>query len=189
MTQSYRLKIIFIGDPDVGKTSLIKNFVEGVFPRDYLPTIGTNFYIKNIAFSSKNEEYDCQLSIWDVAGQDLWSGMRMQYYKSTDGVFLVGDLTRSQTFEHLVSYWKKDMGEFVDLSKPRLLLANKADLTTNYKKNQQFYNTMAKSLDCRSYFLTSAKTGLQVQDGFVEMVKACLNIQDLNPSNKKITKS
>jgi small GTP-binding protein len=178
MVKSYRLKIVVVGEPDVGKTSIIKNFVEGAFPKDYIPTIGANFFIKNVFFEANQEEYECQLGIWDIAGQILWSAMRMQYYKGADGVFVLGDLTKPKTFEQIENFWVKDIRDCLD-KVPLILLANKADLTKDSMKIDE--KKMRETLGFSKIIKTSAKTGQNIQLSFQEIIKSILNLQDINP--------
>ena len=120
-------KIIIVGEPAVGKTSLIKKFMSGRFSTDYKVSIGTNMFIKELDLDSG---MNIKLQIWDIAGQERWTEMRHIYYKGTHGAIIVGDLTRKKTFEQIVNFWSPDLNKFCE-DIPRIMLANKEDLVKN----------------------------------------------------------
>ncbi|MFW9818919.1 MAG: ADP-ribosylation factor-like protein, partial [Candidatus Thorarchaeota archaeon] len=66
------LKIIIVGEPAVGKTSLVKKFVSGQFAKDYRSSIGTNIFIKKIEL---NKIGKITIQLWDIAGQERWINM------------------------------------------------------------------------------------------------------------------
>ena len=101
-----KIKVIIIGDPGVGKTSLVKKFVSGRFSKDYKASIGTNMFIKNIILDSDKEVL---LHIWDIAGQERWIKMRHMYYRGSHGALIVGDLTRKNTFDQIIKFWIPDL--------------------------------------------------------------------------------
>ncbi|NMC08178.1 MAG: GTP-binding protein [Candidatus Lokiarchaeota archaeon] len=170
MVQStYKRKTVIIGDSAVGKTSLISCFVEHKFPNDYLPTIGTNLYVKEITVSPKVQ---FQMTCWDIAGEKKWTTMRKLYYKGATGVFMVGDLTRKETFESLKKYWLVDMRQHCD-NVPIILLANKDDLPSSI--DDAYLHETAQALNAVATFRTSAKAEKNVNDAFMEIVKAMLS--------------
>ncbi len=159
-TKKFTLKIILIGDPAVGKTSLVKKFVSGQFTRDYRSSIGTNIYIKNIILDDKVK---VTLQIWDIAGQERWIKMRYAYYAGAKGILLVGDLTRRNTFIQIEEFWVPDIKQYCP-SAPITLLANKNDLVSEL--NEQKITSLAKRINSISTFYTSAKTGDNVELAF-----------------------
>lgn len=169
MVQStYKGKCVIIGDSAVGKTSLISCFVEHKFPTDYLPTIGTNLYVKEVDVS---ENLHFQMTCWDIAGDKKWSIMRKLYYKGATGVFMTADLTRVDTFESLLHYWLKDMKEYCE-NVPVLLLANKADLKPVV--DDGYIKRVTKELNAIGMYKTSAKSETNVNAAFMDMVQAML---------------
>lgn len=166
--RKFVFKIVVIGDGAVGKTSLIARFAEKTFQAEYKPTLGTNIVIKELQLDNNN----IKLLLWDIAGQAKWRDVRHLYYKGAQGSILVFDVTRPGTFESIPA-WYKDLIKFSgDI--PRILLANKVDLTDIRKVNQDQGQTIAKEFDA-SYFETSAKDGTQVNDAFEKLSIAILN--------------
>ncbi|MFX1374972.1 MAG: Rab family GTPase [Promethearchaeota archaeon] len=162
MTESkkIKLKIIIVGEPAVGKTSLVKKFVSGHFSKDYRSSIGTDIYTKNIILEDKTP---MTLQLWDIAGQERWINMRHSYYLGAKGVIIVGDLTRKITFDQIEKFWIQDIKQYCSVS-PIILLANKHDLSSNLKK--QDIVSLGKRINAESILFTSAKTGEKVEAAF-----------------------
>ena len=157
---TYLIKIIIIGDPGVGKTSLVKQFISEKFSRDYRITIGTNIFTQNLTL---NTGEITKLQIWDIAGQERWVEMRHLYYKGAHGVMMVADLTRRKTFEQLVKFWKNDLMKHCK-NVPIILIANKNDLINEIRPEE--IENIRKDI-CASYiFNTSAKDGTNVNKSF-----------------------
>jgi Ras-related protein Rab-7A len=154
------LKIIIIGEPAVGKTSLVKRFVSGKFSKDYLSSIGTNIYTKKIDLDNEKQ---ITLQLWDIAGQERWINMRHSYYSGARGVIIVGDLTRENTFVQIEKFWVLDIGQFCS-DAPILLLANKLDLQGNLQ--HQEISSLGERIKAVDIIMTSAKTGENVEHAF-----------------------
>ncbi|MHA1679699.1 MAG: GTP-binding protein [Promethearchaeota archaeon] len=164
-TTTYKGKCVIIGDSAVGKTSLISCFVEQKFPNDYLPTIGTNLYLKEVRPS---DDVLFQLTCWDIAGEKKWNVMRKLYYKGSTGAFIVADLSRPETFNSVKDYWIKELREYCS-DIPVVLLANKADLDHSYSDAQ--IEEFGKEIGVVKTYITSAKTSFNVDDAFITLVR------------------
>ncbi len=156
----FTLKIIIVGEPAVGKTSLVKKFVSGQFSKDYRSSIGTNIFIKKINLENIGET---TIQLWDIAGQERWINMRRSYYSGAKGVLIVGDLTRKNTFDQIVKFWVPDVKQYCELT-PIVLIANKNDLKE--KINEIEINTLGQQINAIGIFTTSAKTGENVEMAF-----------------------
>jgi small GTP-binding protein len=161
----YQKKICLLGDPAVGKTSLIRRFVEDTFEENYVSTIGTNVLSKlvNLYFPETGETTKIKLLIWDIAGQKSISDIHASYFHGAEGALIVCDITRKETLEHLPD-WIYQYRKISDNS-AFVVLANKSDL--DFKKAIDLNETkrLAESYDTH-YFLTSAKTGDGVENSF-----------------------
>jgi small GTP-binding protein len=166
----YQIKIIIIGDPGVGKTSLVKQFVSGQFSRDYKASIGTNIFIKKLVLDSTKEVL---LHIWDIAGQERWIKMRKLYYKGSNGALIVGDLSRRNTFDQICKFWIPDLEKNCGTI-PYILLANKNDLEPNILRSE--LEEISRTINANSILYTSAKSGEHVEDSFKIISKLSLNI-------------
>ncbi|WP_457558185.1 GTP-binding protein [Candidatus Harpocratesius sp.] len=158
---NFSAKIIVLGDPMVGKTSLIRRFVDNKFAESYISTIGVDILRKSISFS---EESSVVLSIWDIGGQEKnLTPYRKRFYQGADHAFIAFDISRRKTFES-IDHWLEDMQSSLDRRVFITLIATKMDLE-NQEITIEEIQKKADELGC-PYILTSAKTGSNVYDAF-----------------------
>jgi len=166
-------KICLLGDWGVGKTSLIRKFVFDQFDDKYLTTFGTKVTKKRIQFKKTQEDIiDINLMIWDIMGQEEFKKVQLMSYKSANGALIVCDLTRRETLDRL-KIWKSDLfsvtGEI-----PIIILGNKSDLIDNAQFTAVDLTKTAEKLSAQG-FLTSAKTGDNVEKAFVYIGKKLID--------------
>lgn len=159
MSKAYVYKLVTVGDPGVGKSSLINRFVENKFKIEYQPTLGANIVIKDVQL----ENILIRLLIFDIAGQKRWSEVRKLYYKGAQAAIIVYDVTRPMTFKS-ISDWCKDLTENAELVS-KVLIANKIDLIDEIKISSEEGNNLAQELNC-PIFETSALDGTKVPEAF-----------------------
>jgi len=156
-TKSYALKLIVVGDPAVGKSSLIRRHADNTFESDYAPTIGTDFILKVV----KLENMEITATIWDIGGHEQFLTIRHIYYEGADAAIIVYDVSREETFKS-VKKWYEDITKSAGIL-PTLIIGNKTDLERKVKKE-----TAEKlALEMHAIFYeTSAKTGENVNTAF-----------------------
>ena len=156
-------KIVLIGHFGVGKSSLIRRFVQDTFSEDYKVTIGVHVLKKEITLPKTND--DITLVIWDLEGNDDISNTRPSYLLGTNGFLYVFDMTRPATYEQLES----DLDYIKDRypKTPIKVIGNKKDLVTNefIKQNKDVFGRFVD-------FYTSAKSGKNVEDVFTKLAEA-----------------
>lgn len=152
-------KICLLGDIAVGKTSLVRRFVEGKFDDKYLSTIGVKISRKTL------EQPDSKLNllIWDLAGGDDFSKAGASYLRGAAGALIVCDLTRPDTI-NAYHYYAEQLKEISPQAK-LLFLGNKSDLEDKRRLTDEQLAEASQRWDS-SYLLTSAKTGLNVEEAF-----------------------
>ncbi|MGH1386546.1 Rab family GTPase [Kordia sp.] len=154
-------KIILLGHFGVGKSSLIRQFVENTFTSDYKVTIGVHILKKEVEISP---DETISLIIWDLEGYDDIKKTRASYLLGTHGFIYVFDVTRPATFENL----KDDITYLTNqyANTPLKVVGNKVDLVTKtyLKENKDMFGVTPD-------FLTSAKTGDKVDDMFIALAK------------------
>ena len=105
----YRFKFIVLGDHEVGKTSIIRRFVENSFLDKYRATIGLNILSHDFeAFGNK-----ISIMLWDIGAQKFFKRYRKTYYNGAQAAFLVFDLTNRESFNNL-TYWYNELMEFIE---------------------------------------------------------------------------
>jgi len=169
MSSSVVSKVLVVGDVATGKTSLIRRYVHGWFTQDHKSTIGVDFSLKTI----KIDGIDCHMQMWDIAGQERFTGLARIYYRDAVGAVIVFDLTDRTTLESAAS-WKKDIDNKVFLKNndpiPVLLIGNKVDLISSGEAEQCCTDDAIKAFAKENGFLgfakTSAKDNTNVDDCF-----------------------
>jgi len=156
----YSTKLILTGDWKVGKTSLIRRFVENKFKDEYISTIGVDI-TKHVV--DLTEETKINFIIWDVGGQNL-APYRKRFYEGANCAMIVVDRTREETLEN-VKNWVDDIRESVNRRIPIIIVANKSDLVDEVVLSEEDIKNTADKYDY-NYIITSAKTGENVNDAF-----------------------
>lgn len=156
-----RKKILLLGDFSVGKTSLIRRYVDGSFDDSYLTTIGVK--ISKKALTMQNEDYE--LIVWDVEGATPSKSIPLTYYKGASGAIFVTDVNRSETLESLRNHIDVFLG--VNPKAKYVIANNKADLLSEAQKASFPLQNCA--------FLTSAKEDLNVEELFITLLKEILS--------------
>ncbi len=160
----YAFKIIVIGDPSVGKTSLILRYTDNAFRQTYLPTIGTNLTEKGVTFGKMK----AKLVLWDIAGQSKFNTFRKSFYNGARGIIVAFDLTSPETFRN-VKAWYNDAISVIGKA-PCYILGNKLDLVERRAISDTDIQALAKELGC-DVILTSALTGEHVDQAFTDIAK------------------
>ena len=156
-------KLILAGDYQVGKTSLIKRFVQNSFQENYISTIGVEISKKNIDLSSETQ---IQFIIWDIGGQKQeMQPFRKRFFSGANAAFIVVDRTRPSTLENF-KFWNKSIKEIVKVNIPTVIIGNKSDLIDDIVVSKSNIKKIADEYGYR-YLLTSAKTGENVNDAFM----------------------
>ncbi len=174
------LKLALLGDPAVGKTSLINRYTEEGFKENYQPTLGVNIVMKKL----KIEEYEIQLAIWDIAGQDKYDLTRKMFFEGCTGSLLVYDITRPATFDRIQSKWLEDFRKFARSDGVYILIGNKFDLKESHTVSTEKGQSLAEEIQTSDFIETSAKFGNNVDISFRKLVtKALSNFRTNNKFN------
>lgn len=162
----YLFKIVLIGDSAVGKTNLLAKLTRNEFYKDSKATIGVEF--GTITFKIGEDIVKAQ--IWDTAGQERYQAIVQAYYRGTSGAVIVYDITSKDSLKKATSLWLKQLRDFSPSEIPIVLIGNKRDLeddravATEKGKDEAVANEL-------SFFETSALTGENVREAFLELVK------------------
>ncbi|MFX1365483.1 MAG: Rab family GTPase [Promethearchaeota archaeon] len=166
-------KIIVVGDPAVGKTSLLTNFCGDKFNYEYIPTVGVNITKEPVTIKDDmGKDIIVNLMVWDIAGQPQFYMLHRPYFNGADGMMLIYDITRSSSFSN-INNWYSTAVKYGLSGIPRILIGNKIDL----KEERKIILPMAEHLSEKigaQFFETSALTGENVQLIFQKIAELTL---------------
>lgn len=184
-SSSYDLsfKILLIGDSGVGKSSLLFSFISNAVD-DPSPTIGVDFKIKLLTVAGKR----LKLTIWDTAGQERFRTLTTSYYRGAQGIILVYDVTRRETFTDLSDIWAKEI-ELYSSNQDciKVLVGNKVDKESDRAVTREEGIALAQEYGC-SFFECSAKTRENVEKCFEELALKILAVPSLLEEGSTIVK-
>ncbi len=169
---AFTFKVVIVGNPGVGKTSLVYRFAEGRLPAEYRPTLGVNILTK---VTHLCRDTDIKWIIWDVGSQRRMEPLRKAFYRGAASVLLVYDKTNPTSLEALETFWLQELAEAkVDLARiPVVIIANKDDLAT--QDPIVVNKTYILMNGHRFHFIeTSAMTGKNVAELFEYLSYRCL---------------
>ncbi|KKM99996.1 hypothetical protein LCGC14_1142200, partial [marine sediment metagenome] len=164
----YQFKIAILGDPSVGKTSLILRYTDNAFRRSYVPTLGVHVSDKIFTI----EDSVVQLTLWDIGGQQKFQTMRQQFYRGSDAAFLVFDLTKPDSFKNIPKWHSDILVQLSDRSEDLIgyIIGNKNDLKEQRKITKKRVTTLANQLSL-GFIETSALLGKNVDYAFSEVAR------------------
>ncbi len=160
-------KICMLGTFAVGKTSLVRRYVKGIFSEKYLTTMGAKVDKKTV----KIDETTVDLLLWDLNGEDRFQELSMDYVQGSAGYLLVLDCTRRSSFEaghHLQQKVQQEIGTV-----PFIVVFNKADLDNKWENQEREIRQMEELGWTIVY--TSAKTGTGVEEVFETLTRMILD--------------
>lgn len=164
------LKMLLVGDSNVGKSSLLLRFVDDQFSPSFVTTVGIDFKIKDVVLRSNGKKV--KLQIWDTAGQERFRTITTAYYRGAQAIIIVYDVTNKQSFSHL-AYWVTQVQESTSNNPNRpiiVIVGNKADLAEQRTVGDMEARRFAESQGCL-FAETSACTGRGVGAVFEELAE------------------
>ena len=151
-----RHKVIFIGDANTGKTSIINRIIDNPFNDTYEVSIGIDFMSKNIRFRGQN----IKIQIWDSAGQEKYKGLIPSYVRNSSIVFIVYDISNRSSFDN-VSNW---INFVKNIEKTTMVLCgNKIDLNREVETKEGEEIAEREGI---KFFECSAKTNDNIKNMF-----------------------
>jgi small GTP-binding protein len=165
-----KAKVCLVGDVAVGKTSLIRRFVQEEFDDRYIATVGTKVTKKTVEVSWRGSPATLDMMVWDIMGEKGFRALlRDAYFEGSHGVIAVCDMTRKDTFYDLnnwVQMIRKQVGNV-----PVVFLGNKMDLKERRVVSEEELARMG-TIHNATTFLASAKTGAGVNEAFKALADA-----------------
>ena len=159
-------KICMLGSFAVGKTSLVRRFVESIYSDVYQTTVGVKIDKKDM----KVDDAEVSLVLWDIYGEDDYQKMRWTYLHGASGYLLVADGTRKATLEKAVQLEQR-VREEVGIV-PFVFVLNKCDLPQDWEVDSEFEAQISGKN--WNVLRSSAKTGEGVEEAFSLLARKML---------------
>eukprot|EP00010_Vexillifera_abyssalis_P009014 CAMPEP_0201545884 /NCGR_PEP_ID=MMETSP0173_2-20130828/2303_1 /ASSEMBLY_ACC=CAM_ASM_000268 /TAXON_ID=218659 /ORGANISM="Vexillifera sp., Strain DIVA3 564/2" /LENGTH=215 /DNA_ID=CAMNT_0047954417 /DNA_START=9 /DNA_END=656 /DNA_ORIENTATION=+ len=164
-----RIKLVVVGPSAVGKSSLQLQFTDEKFYPEVELTVGVEFGVKILTLSGKR----VKVQIWDTAGQESFRSLTNSYYRGSQGVLLVYDVTNRESFTAMSS-WMQEIRAQADSNVVVLLVGNKSDQEENRQVPQEEAANFALHNGI-GFVEVSAKTGQSVNEAFIEVCECVLS--------------
>jgi len=161
-------KVVILGDPAVGKTSITMRYAKNEFKDTYTNTIGAQFQQPKITLKNGNT---LKVNLWDTAGEEKFRSMLSMYYKEAKGVLIAYDISSKDTFLN-IEKWLQTLNDHIKKEEAVIcLIGNKKDLPANEKEVDT--NTARKFAESHGMLFAevSAKTGDGVEDVFKNLAE------------------
>ena len=159
-------KICMLGAFAVGKTSLVKRFVKGIFSDKYLSSVGVKIDKKRVII----EQQEVDLLLWDIHGEDEFQKVQRSYLRGSSGYFLVVDGARRATLDTALTLHKRTEETIGKV--PFVLIFNKWDLKDEWEIDDKTMDDLSK--DGLMVVKTSAKAGQGVEEAFLTLTREIL---------------
>ncbi|KAI7907271.1 P-loop containing nucleoside triphosphate hydrolase protein [Cokeromyces recurvatus] len=170
------LKLLLIGNSNVGKSSLLLRFTDDTFlPQEEVSaTIGVDFKVSMMEVNGKMYK----LTIWDTAGQERFRTLTSSYYRGAQGVILVYDVSNRETFDALNNWWNEVNTYCSSPDVVKMIVGNKVDKESSRVVTYEEGANFAKKLSTL-FVECSAKTKVGVRQAFEELVEKIIETPSL----------
>ena len=180
MTDECVYKVLLLGDSTVGKTCFLMKYTDKTFQDIHMSTIGLDYRLKAMKLKSGKK---IKLQISDTAGQDRFRAITKNYYKGSHGIILIYDVTSIQTYENIKT-WVSQIREEASSNVVIYIVGNKIDMEEERKVSKEEGKNLADELGF-PFVETSAKTGINVNETFEDLVERVDKIYGNMTQNKK----
>ena len=166
-----KIKTILVGDSQVGKTSIIVQFIQETFQEEYVATYASEKSTKEVTFNIKKKEEKLTLEVWDTVGQEKMRAVNKIFMKGAKIVLLVYDITNKKSFEELKNYWYNQIIETNNKNEISFaVVGNKSDLYEEQQVEAEEGEKYAKEIEAL-FFECSAKDNDSICSVFTELTK------------------
>ena len=142
-------------------------FADDEFKESYVNTIGVDFRFRTI----KVDGARVKVQIWDTAGQEKFRTITSTYYKGSDAVILVYDITNEKSFKEIENYWVDEIKQYVDEISTFMIIGNKCDLENKKVVDSEMASRIKIGKAQTLFFESSARDNVNVMNAFEEMAR------------------
>ena len=179
----YTFKLILLGDVSVGKTSILNRYINNTFEENCQCSVGVEFKVTSLILDNTTQ---VSLKIWDTSGQERYRALTRNYYKDSQGVILVYDVSSKTTFQHLKT-WINDLEEFGSPDSQIIIVANKDDVSEAQRQVSKAEGEAFAEKQKLQFIEVSAKEGRNILILFEKITKKLVE-QFKEKENMKKTK-
>lgn len=158
--RNFVFKLLVAGNGGVGKTTLLRRYVDGIFDESTITTIGVDFFLKEISL----EEGNCSLQLWDLGGQERFRHLLSNFIMGARGALLLFDLTKMPQMPHILNW--VNMVRLHDLDLPIIFVGTKLDLEDFIAVDDETALDIKNTFNMLEFIKTSSKTGYNVNHVF-----------------------
>jgi len=172
-------KVIVFGDGGVGKTTLVKRYLEGYFEETTKMTVGMDFFVKHVEVDGKK----VTLQIWDFGGEERFRFLLPSYVSGASGGIFMYDITRLMSLNHIDEWLEIFSSEYSKKysqdTLPVIMVGGKKDL--EYKRSVKIEEAeqVQDEQNCFKLMECSSKTGENVEEVFIELSRELLKRIDM----------
>eukprot|EP00825_Cyclidium_porcatum_P005683 TRINITY_DN12787_c0_g1_i1.p1 TRINITY_DN12787_c0_g1~~TRINITY_DN12787_c0_g1_i1.p1 ORF type:complete len:267 (+),score=61.17 TRINITY_DN12787_c0_g1_i1:111-911(+) len=175
-----KFKVLLVGDSTVGKSSIIRRYIDNEFEFGMSRTVGVDYRAKRLKTEDKQTVV---LNVWDTAGQEKFRAITQNFYKGADAIIFVFDLTNKSSFLQL-NDWIESVHQRIGEKIKKIIVGNKKDLkwAVDEKEVKEKYTPYNINI-----YYTSAKTGENIETAFYDIMNQLY--KDINLVSMKIQAS
>lgn len=171
-------KVIIFGEGGVGKTTLIRRYLEGYFEESIKMTIGVDFFMKHITI----KDVRVSLQIWDFAGEERFRFLLPDYVSGASGGIFMYDITRqstlNRTHEWMTIFKREYARKKNDEVLPVIVLGGKIDREEDRSVDHAYAKQRLSDFNCLDFMECSSKTGENVEDAFIALTRHLIERMD-----------
>lgn len=166
------IKLILLGDKEVGKTSIVNSYLGLEYCEKPLPTLGIDNFIKKYNYIGSSNQRTFTVKIYDSSGDPRFRSIALTSLRICDGIILVYSNDNKESYENIENIWIKTIEEFIDINQKKLILiSNKNDsLVENNIISDKEGEELAKKYNI-PFFSCSAKMNVNIEEAFNEILK------------------
>ena len=171
------IKLIIIGNTSTGKTSIVNQFINKKFSKEYSATIASDFQYKLLKIGNLNY----RIQFWDLAGQDRSPEMTKLFCQDTNGVIICCEVNKKESRDNTLKWKENLINNRIDIKKITLVLCeNKCDLLNDNYENFQELKNFSINNEFNQCFRTSALNGFGIEDMILFIVEDIVNRNNNN---------
>jgi len=172
-----KFKVVLCGNSGVGKTTIFQRIESGKVSEFSAPTVGSSYLNRTVMYQNR----PINMSIWDTAGQDQFRTILPVYFRGSDYVIIVFDITSIDTY-NAIENWAKLIKDTAPPYVKFSILGNKSDLDHKRTVDVDQVQQLVSLIGAQNYYEVSAKNGDGIDD-FINYLAQCLGEASQTNSN------